>query len=87
MKCSEQTLHATMGQIASYLARHPAAADSVPGIQRWWMREAELEQQWVEQALEALVEEGLVTRTVLPDGTAVFSATGRHLPSEHDRHR
>lgn len=75
MDCAERALLATKSEIEAYLVLHPAAADSVRGIQCWWLRETEVMQRVIELALEELVHDGVVTRTVLPDGTVVFSAS------------
>ena len=65
-------------ELLRYLARHPGAADTVEGIQRWWLpgsvaahRSAD-----VEAALERLVEEGALARRRLPDGRLLYSAAG-----------
>ncbi|MCU0968211.1 MAG: hypothetical protein MUF03_05185 [Rubrivivax sp.] len=50
--------------IRDYLARHPNAADTVEGIQRWWLLGAlgEVPPALVEQALERLEGDGAVRR-------------------------
>jgi hypothetical protein len=61
--------------IEHYLKQHPNAADSLEGIQHWWLfrhRYAEDTLQ-VERALERLIAEGVVVRRILPDGRAVYS--------------
>lgn len=71
-------------EIWRYLARHPNAADSLEGIQRWWLigqRDAEATTK-VERALELLIAEGLVVKRKLPDGKAIYS--GRKEESEQD---
>ena len=70
----EQVLTLARG-IERYLEKHPNAADSLEGIQRWWLirhRYAEDTLQ-VEQALELLIAKGIVVRRILPDGRAVYS--------------
>ena len=76
MRRGEQT-RATKRQITEYLNRHPAAADTARGIQRWWLMAAEIDETVINQALDELQREGLVTRNVLADGTIVFSAVHR----------
>lgn len=83
MEHRDQTLHATKLQIAEYLALHPAAADSARGIQRWWLRGAEVALAVVEQALEQLVAAGAVTKTILPDGNAVYSSNNHRKSGGH----
>ena len=74
MTAHASTLDATKLRILAYLQRHPAAADSARGIQRWWLAESEVALSTVEAAAEALAREGKVTKTRLTDGNAVFSA-------------
>ena len=70
----EQVLTLAHG-IECYLEQHPNAADSLEGIQRWWLarhRYAE-DALKVERALEWLIAKGIVARRILPDGKAVYS--------------
>ncbi len=70
----EQALTLAHG-IERYLEKHSNAADSLEGIQRWWLiryRYAEDTLQ-VERALELLIAEGIVVKRILPDGRAVYS--------------
>lgn len=66
--------------ILRYFATHPDAADSVDGIQRWWLlpllREEPLP--LVQIALERLVVEGVVRRVVLEDGRVVYANLRRN---------
>jgi hypothetical protein len=50
--------------VLQYLQRHPQAADTAAGIQRWWLAPTmgEVSIDDVEQALEHLVARGQVTR-------------------------
>ncbi len=61
--------------ILDHLHNHPLAADSVEGVARWWLMPphdgASLEE--VEQALEALVAEGVLRRVPLGGGGALYS--------------
>lgn len=65
-----------VGEIARYLAEHPAAADSVEGIRRWWLMRQRFEEaaMQVERALARMEAAGQVRRQVLPDGTVIYSA-------------
>ena len=70
----EQVLTLARG-IERYLEKHPNAADSLEGIQRWWLirnRYAE-DTLKVERALERLIAKGIVVRRILPDGKAIYS--------------
>jgi hypothetical protein len=68
-------------EILSYLRNHPNAADTLDGILNWWLprQRYETEQQRIEQALEYLVTQGLVSKKVLSDGTILY------LRNEDDR--
>ncbi len=69
----EQALTLARG-IERYLKNHPNAADSLEGIQRWWLRHRYAEDTLqVERALELLIAEGIVVKRILPDGRAVYS--------------
>lgn len=62
--------------ILAYLARYPRAADSEHGIAQWWLPRmgADLPLIDVQLALQALVQRGLIERTALPDGSAIYRA-------------
>lgn len=61
--------------ILEHLRQHPLAADSAEGVARWWLKpphdRARLED--VEQALEALVAQGVLRRVQLGGGGALYS--------------
>lgn len=61
-------LDAVSTALRGYLARHPAAADTVEGIQRWWLADVlgEVSPALVEVALERLEDEGVVVRRQHP---------------------
>jgi hypothetical protein len=50
--------------ILRYLARHPDAADSIEGVQKWWLASQgyNFPKPQVEQALDRLIGEGRITR-------------------------
>lgn len=62
--------------IETYLTQHPAAADSEQGVAQWWLPamgiDVPVEQ--VHRALEILWQRGVLERTALPDGGAVYRA-------------
>lgn len=62
--------------IGAYLARHPVAADTEQGIARWWLvpMGVDVPLADVRQALAELLQQGLVERIVLPDGSAIYRA-------------
>lgn len=81
MSADEDGVVATIATtIRGYFATHPAAADSVEGIQRWWLlpllREEPLP--LVEIALERLVVDGTARRVVLEDGRVVYAYLRRN---------
>ena len=65
-----------MQAIERYVAQHPAAADSAEGIAQWWLPamgiDASMDE--VTQALEILVDRGVLERTPLPGGQAIYRA-------------
>jgi Fe2+ or Zn2+ uptake regulation protein len=65
--------------ILHYLQRNPNATDTVKGIVNWWLPTQDhiSNEQAVEQALDELVARGLVKKTVLVDGTALYAGTAR----------
>jgi hypothetical protein len=69
-------------QIELYLARHGNAADTALGIARWWLAlpDADAVLPLVESALERLVQRGVATSRVLPDGNRVYAAAAGKPP-------
>jgi hypothetical protein len=59
-------------EILSYLDAHPHAVDSIGGIARDWLSSGKHDADEVQQALDALTEQGLVERIVLTNGIAVY---------------
>jgi hypothetical protein len=85
MATPEDVVVATVAEtIQRYLDAHPNAADSVEGITRWWLTRQRYEEaiKIVEQALERLVAEGKVAKTVTAEGTVLYSCA--HLRLKHD---
>lgn len=62
-------------RIEAYLAEHPDAADTVGGICEWWLAGAA--ERAVQQALDDLVERGVVRRQENPGGLPVYSRAAR----------
>jgi len=62
--------------IQAYLAQHPAAADSAQGIAQWWLPGlgVDVPPEAVDRALELLVARGLVVRTDVTGGAAIYRA-------------
>lgn len=60
--------------ILRYLHAHPDAMDSAEGIARWWLPPSLCaDRERVEQALERLLEQGLVQRHVQADRHVLYS--------------
>jgi hypothetical protein len=55
-----------------YCAEHPNAADSVEGVRTWWLADPTIPREAVEEALDALVDRGLLAVRALSDGTIVY---------------
>ena len=73
-------------EIRRYLASHPDAADSAEGVLDWWMMRQRDKQsaQVVDEAMQWLLEQGAVTRRVMPDGQIVYFAQKPTKPgSDH----
>jgi hypothetical protein len=69
--------------ITDHLARHPDAADTADGIQRWWLapRHGEVALAVVAQALEALERSGTVSSRSIA-GRVVYGR-GPALPARN----
>jgi hypothetical protein len=66
---------AVAGEIQRYLDAHPDAADTVEGVQQWWLSAASVSvsRETVERALEALVAKGEIVRRTHADGTVIYA--------------
>jgi hypothetical protein len=72
---SEDAIRAIAAEVLGYLTRHPDAADTAEGIQRWWLIEGGVyAPSDVEHALERLARDGAVVRRGLPDGRVLYAA-------------
>ncbi|HQY07119.1 MAG: hypothetical protein IPG57_10185 [Burkholderiales bacterium] len=62
--------------VLSYLAAHPEAGDSAVGIAQWWlpMMQMDFSLEVVQQALDQLVERGMLQRRQLADGGYIYLA-------------
>lgn len=76
---SDRHLEPDVGQLAQeverYLSLYPGAADTLEGIARWWLVRTQVEALLprVEAALDHLVDRGVLTRRLLPDGNCVYA--------------
>ena len=66
-------------EISRYLLRHREAADTLEGIQAWWLTRIRIEEaaQRVKQALDRLVRRGVVVEEPLPDGGILYPSARR----------
>ena len=66
-------IRAIADKIARYLERHPEAADSAEGIQRWWLDPDTRAERIanIERALQYLEASGLVKKSVV-GGKAIY---------------
>jgi hypothetical protein len=72
-------VRAIAAEIEQYIGLHPGAADTVEGIQRWWLSRqlADESTAMLAAALTWLTDRGVVARTTLPDGRTLFAAPRR----------
>ena len=65
--------------VRRYLAAHPDAADSLPGIRQWWLptRLREVRSDELEQALAQLVTCGEMQRRALPGAGELYARRRR----------
>jgi len=68
-------------EIEAYLKLHPDAADTVTGIQQWWLAPGTTmrSEQLIETALTRLALRGLAQRDQLPDGTVIYRGKRRDV--------
>jgi DNA-binding MarR family transcriptional regulator len=72
---NDDTTRALAAEVLAHLERHPDAADTAEGIQRWWLSDGgAYALADVERALERLVRMGSVSRRRLPDGRVLYAA-------------
>ena len=64
--------------LRDHLRRHPRAADTAFGIERWWLDDAAPRMPFgtLERALNRLVAEGLLRTRLLPSGEQFWYAPG-----------
>ncbi|MEE9354521.1 MAG: hypothetical protein V3U75_02935 [Methylococcaceae bacterium] len=62
-------------EIQNYLQDHPNAADTLEGINKWWISRIRVEEAAVViiKALEILERQGMVEKTVSVDGKEIYS--------------
>jgi len=72
--CEEHDVNTIAAEIMEYLHRRPTASDSLDGITHWWLVQQTLMRniQVVEQALEKLAGEGMVSKSINSNSEAVY---------------
>jgi hypothetical protein len=62
-------------EIMTYLQQRPMASDSLDGITHWWLVQQAIEKNidLVEQALEQLSKEGIISKQVNTSSDAIYS--------------
>lgn len=62
-------------QIVEYLAANPHAADTLDGIQSWWLSGATsgTSRSEVEHAVRVLLQDHVLECRMLPDGTRIYA--------------
>ena len=75
----EDAVRAIAAEIERYVLAHPEAADTVEGIQRWWLSRqlADESDARVARALDWLIARGVLATTALPDGRTLYGAPRR----------
>ncbi len=70
----------TAKAIERYLSTRPSAFETVDGIARWWMVRQRYEdsKDLVQQALNLLVDKGVVARSEMPDGKVMYGKALHH---------
>jgi hypothetical protein len=62
-----------MKGVVAYLRDHPKAADTLEGINQWWLPKDEARSRDdVARALEKLVAQGRIEKHVAPEGRRLF---------------
>ena len=68
--------------IATYLTAHPCAADTIAGIQKWWLSGVKNsdDTRAIDNAIQAMLCRGLLECRMLPDGTRVYGRPSSEVP-------
>jgi hypothetical protein len=67
------------GRILDYLQKHPDAGDTLEGIASWWLglQQIEISVNEVKDALNDLVEEGVIGMHKAGEGTVIYRISNR----------
>jgi fumarylacetoacetate (FAA) hydrolase family protein len=80
----DDEVRAVAAEIVSYLRAHPDAADTVEGAARWWLRRR-TQSETLDRAVTLLVNQRIVEKHTLPEGTTVFRGGPMLVPPERSR--
>jgi hypothetical protein len=71
-------------QILEYIARHPAAQDTLEGILEWWLLEQQIRYQKdiIQLAVDDLVRSGLLVEQRIENETAAYYYVNRDRRNE-----
>ena len=74
MSKDEQQIKQVAQEIERYLVSHPAAADSLEGVSKWWLTQQRYQDALaiVQESLDYLIANGRVIRAKNPDGTYIY---------------
>jgi hypothetical protein len=66
-------------RLRQYCADHPSAADTLEGVQRWWLGDTlpDAHSDEVEDALLLLVADSVIEQRTLADGTVLYFSGAR----------
>ena len=70
----EQDIKRVAREIERYLQSHPAAADSLEGVAKWWLTLQRYNNALatVQEALEYLIADGRIAKVKNPDGAYIY---------------
>ncbi len=73
--CKVDEVNTIAGEIMAYLEKRPMASDSLDGISNWWLVQQAIVKNIskVEQALEKLISEGKISKTMNTSQNAIYS--------------
>ena len=78
MDAKEKDVIRVAQEIERYVSSHPHAADTLDGIVKWWLMRQRMEEgkMLVNAALEYLVKQDLLKKSIGTNGTPIYSKGG-----------
>lgn len=85
---TQADIRALAEEIAAYLRERGQVADTLEGIARWWILRQRLHegQRKVEQAMDYLCAQGLVSIRQLPDGAVLYTSNAENPEQRGSEH-